>query len=112
MKRGKASIAVIRAKGQITIPSVIRETAHLKAGDRFDVSITPDGILLRPPKLAAATQAWFWTPAWQKAEREASHDIRKGRMRNIQDRRGLLAKIREVGIIRRLCDKCATIRNP
>ena len=92
MKRDKASIAVIRAKGQITIPSVIRETAHLKAGDRFDVSITPDGILLRPPKLAAATQAWFWTPAWQKAEREASHDIRKGRMRTFKTDEGFLRR--------------------
>jgi len=28
-----------------------------------------------------AAQAWFWAPAWQKAERQASDDIRKGRTR-------------------------------
>ena len=47
----------------------------------MEVVITADGILLRPRKLVDATQAWFWTPAWQKGEREASEDIRQGRTR-------------------------------
>ena len=83
----------MRAKGQITIPSSIREGAHLRVGDPYEVLITPDGILLRPPKLAAATQVWFWTPAWQKAESEASHDIRKGRMRTFKTDEAFLRRL-------------------
>ena len=52
----------------------------------------PEGILLRPQKPVAATQSWFWTPAWQKAEREASDDIRKGRMRTFKTDEGFLRR--------------------
>lgn len=38
-------------------------------------------ILLRPHKMIDSTQAWFWTRAWRKREREASKDIRSGRVR-------------------------------
>lgn len=80
MKQRK-QLAVIRDKGQVTIPSGIRKAAHLGEGDTVEVVITADGILLRPRKLVDATQAWFWTPTWQKGEREATEDIRQGRTR-------------------------------
>jgi antitoxin PrlF len=81
MKRKKATLAVIRDRGQVTIPSDIRRKAQLDEGDSVEVVITADGILLRPRKVVDATQAWFWTPTWQKAEREASEDIRRGSTR-------------------------------
>ena len=28
------------------------------------------------------SQAWFWTPEWQAAEREATEDIKAGRVRD------------------------------
>ena len=64
----------------MTIPREIREAAHLEEGDPVDVEITPEGILLRPQKVIDATQAWFWTPEWQEGERQASADIREGRV--------------------------------
>lgn len=70
----------VRAKGQVTIPREIRERAHLEEGDPVEVEMVPEGILLRPLKVIDATQAWFWTPEWQKGEREASADITKGRV--------------------------------
>jgi antitoxin PrlF len=73
-------VSVIRAKGQVTIPQDIREAAHLEAGDPVDIEITADGILLRPKKLIDASQAWFWTQEWQAGEREASADIKAGRV--------------------------------
>ena len=71
----------VRAKGQVTIPRDIRERAHLEEGDPVDVEMVPEGILLKPQKLIDATQAWFWTPAWQAGEREASLDIAEGRLK-------------------------------
>ncbi len=69
----------VRPKGQITIPAQIRKAAHLEEGDPVEFVITPEGILLRPRKVIDATQAWFWTPAWQAGEREASAEIAAGR---------------------------------
>jgi AbrB family looped-hinge helix DNA binding protein len=73
-------VSVMRAKGQLTIPQDIRDSIHLEAGDPVEIEITADGILLRPKKLIDASQAWFWTRAWQAGEREASADIEAGRV--------------------------------
>ena len=72
---------VVREKGQITIPAAIRKATHLEEGDPVDVSVTPEGILLRPKKTIDTAQAWFWSTTWQKREQEASEDIRRGRIR-------------------------------
>ena len=37
-------------------------------------------ILLRPKRLIRKGQEWFWTDAWQAAEREADADLRAGRV--------------------------------
>ena len=73
-------VSVIRAKGQVTIPQDVREAAHLEEGDPVEIEITADGILLRPKKLIDASQAWFWAREWQDGEREASADIKAGRV--------------------------------
>jgi antitoxin PrlF len=71
--------SVFRRKGQVTIPPEVRKAAHLEEGDPIEVQLVPEGILLRPQKVVDATQTWFWTPAWQAGEREATQDIEKGR---------------------------------
>ena len=70
----------VRAKGQITLPREIRESAHIEEGDPIEFVMTEDGILLRPMKQIDASQAWFWTPEWQAGEREAEGDIAAGRV--------------------------------
>ena len=74
------TVAIMRAKGQVTIPQDVREAAHLEEGDPIEVVVTADGILLRPKKLIDASQAWFWTPEWQQGERAASADVEAGRL--------------------------------
>jgi antitoxin PrlF len=69
----------LRAKGQITLPEDIRRAARLEEGDLLEAEITSEGILLRPQKVIDATQAWFWTPEWQKGEREADADLAAGK---------------------------------
>ena len=70
-----SEIILLRAKGQLTLPAGIRESARLEEGDPLVVEVTPDGILLRPQKVIDASQAWFWEEAWQAGEREASAQI-------------------------------------
>lgn len=79
-KENAVIVAIMRAKGQVTIPQDVREAAHLEEGDPIEVVVTADGILLRPKKLIDASQAWFWTPDWQQGERAASADVEAGRL--------------------------------
>lgn len=73
------SLTRVRAKGQITIPDDIRRAAHVEEGDYVELSVEDDAIVLRPRALVPKSQAWFWSPAWQAGEREASQDIAAGR---------------------------------
>ena len=87
------SVSVIRAKGQVTIPQDVREAAHLEEGDPVEIEITADGILLRPKKLIDASQAWFWSQAWQEGERAASADIKAGRVTTVASSEAFLASL-------------------
>jgi antitoxin PrlF len=75
-----ATRTVLRSRGQVTVPEAIRRAANLQPGDPIDVELTEDGILLRPIRDIDPSQAWFWTPEWQRGEREASVEIAAGRV--------------------------------
>ncbi len=89
------SISIVRAKGQITIPREVREAAHLREGDPVEVEMTREGILLRPRKIVDSTQAWFWTPAWQAGEAEATADIEAGKVEVFETGEDFLASLGE-----------------
>lgn len=86
----------LRAKGQITLPEEIRSRAHLEEGDLLDAEITEDGILLRPRKVIDATQAWFWTSAWQAGERAADADREAGRVETFDSGDALVEALRSI----------------
>lgn len=90
------SRTVVRGKGQITIPSDIRKAAHLEEGDPVEVEVVAEGILIRPHKVIDATQAWFWTPAWQAGEREASEQLARGEGRVFLSDEEFLAALDEL----------------
>jgi AbrB family looped-hinge helix DNA binding protein len=75
------SLTRIRPKGQVTLPDSIRRQARLEEGDYLEVAVEDGAIVMRPKKLIDADQAWFWTDAWQRGEREASEDIARDRVR-------------------------------
>ncbi len=85
--------AILRSKGQLTIPAEIREAAHLEEGDPVEVVVVEDGILLRPQKVIDGTQAWFWSSAWQAGEREASDEIERGEGRVFESGADFLASL-------------------
>ena len=65
---------------QVSIPKAIRDRMRIQQGDFIEVSERDGEIVMTPKKLINADQAWFWTPEWQKGEREADEDIRAGRL--------------------------------
>ena len=72
--------AIIRSRGQLTIPAELREAAHIEEGDPIDMGLVDGAIVMRPLKGVDASQSWFWTEEWQAGEREAEADIAAGRM--------------------------------
>jgi antitoxin MazE len=65
---------------QVSIPKEIRDRLRIEQGDYVDVTVRDGEIVMVPKKLVDADQAWFWTPEWQKGEREAVEDIRADRV--------------------------------
>lgn len=87
------SLTRVRPKGQITIPEEVRRALRLEEGDLVEVAIEGGSIVLRPKRLIEASQAWFWTDAWQAGEREASADIDAGRVTRYQSDDELLRSL-------------------
>ena len=46
--------------------------------------MSQDSLILTPKRLVDKSQAYFWSPEWQTAEREASDDITSGRVREFE----------------------------
>lgn len=85
----------MREKGQVTIPAEVRRATRLEEGDPIEVEIVEEGILLRPQKVIDATQAWFWTDAWQAGERAASEELAAGKGKTYESGDEFLASLDE-----------------
>ena len=69
------------AKHQITIPHRISKALRLKKGDHMLMRLVGGRVEVIPVSLIPKDQLWFWTPEWQKKEREADEDIATGRVK-------------------------------
>lgn len=87
------TLTKLTRNGQITLPAAARRALGVEEGDYVGVHVTEDRIILTPKKLVDKSQAYFWSPEWQKAEREASEDIAAGRIRESHDVEDLIAKL-------------------
>ncbi len=70
--------ALIRSRGQITLPREIREALHVEEGDDVAFVVEAGQVTMRGMKSIPAEQSWFWTEAWQAGEREASEQVVAG----------------------------------
>ena len=75
-----AERAVLRSKGQLTLPTEIRRLAGLDEGDLLEFEVVEGRIVVTTLKAIDPQDAWFWTDEWQAGEREASADIAAGRL--------------------------------
>jgi len=71
----------ITRHGQITLPASVRKKLGVGEGDIVEIDVVDEHAVLMPKKLVDKSQAYFWTKEWQQAEREASEDIRAGRIK-------------------------------
>ena len=68
--------------GQITLPASVRKELGVAEGDLVEIEIVDEHAVLIPKKLVDKSQTYFWTKEWQEAEREASEDIKAGRVKS------------------------------
>ena len=66
------------AKRQVTIPHRISAALRLKEGDRLLMRLVGGRLEMIPASLVPKDQLWFWTPEWQKKEREVDEALARG----------------------------------
>lgn len=89
--------AVIRARGQITLPAETRLQLGLKEGDHVIVTVADGRAILTPAALIPRDQRWYWTPEWQAGEREVEADRAAGRRGQVYGADEFLAAL-ETGV--------------
>ncbi len=90
----EAGLIKVTRNGQVTLPASARRQLRVEEGDYMAVRVTEDSIILTPKTLIDKSQAYFWTPEWQAAEREASADIAEGRVQEFENIDDLVAGLR------------------
>lgn len=81
--------------GQVTLPASIRRLLHIEEGDFIEMRVAGDGVILTPKKLIDKSQAYFWSPEWQAAERETDEDIAAGRIHQFEDVEDAIVHLRK-----------------
>lgn len=87
------TLTKVTRNGQVTLPAPARRALHVEEGDYVEVRVTDDSIVLTPKKFVDKSQAYFWSAAWQAAEREASEDIAAGRVHAAKNANDLIANL-------------------
>jgi bifunctional DNA-binding transcriptional regulator/antitoxin component of YhaV-PrlF toxin-antitoxin module len=82
------------AKNQVTIPHRISKALRLKKGDHMLMRLVGRRVEMIPASLIPKDQLWFWTPEWQKKEREADEDIAQGRVKEFASADELIADLK------------------
>jgi len=76
--------ARIRGRGQLTLPTEVREALRVGEGDEVEFTHHDDGtVTVRGLKTILADQAWFWSPDWQAGERESDEEIASGELSQV-----------------------------
>ena len=76
-----ATYSRVTRHGQITLPASVRKKLGVGEGDIVEIDVVAEHAVLMPKKLVDKSQAYFWSKEWQEAEREASEDIKAGRVK-------------------------------
>ena len=73
------------AKQQVTIPHRISNALRLKKGDHLLFRLVGGRVEMIPACLIPKDQLWYWTPEWQKKEREVDESLARGDYKEAED---------------------------
>ena len=78
---------------QVSLPKEVVKKLGLRVNDYVEIQVENNRILMEPQMVIPKDQAYFYTPEWQKGEKEAEEDIRKGRVTKTKNLKELLRKL-------------------
>ena len=84
----------VGAKHQVTIPHRISKALRLKKGDHMLIRLVGGRVEMVPVSLIPKDQLWFWTPEWQKKERDADEEIARGNIKGTDSVEELLRELK------------------
>ncbi|MBI2859675.1 MAG: AbrB/MazE/SpoVT family DNA-binding domain-containing protein [Chloroflexi bacterium] len=90
-----ATYSKVTRHGQVTLPASVRRKLGIQEGDLLEVVVDDDKAVLLPKKMVDKSLAYFWTKEWQEAEREASDDIKAGRVKTFDSVEKLIEDLDE-----------------
>lgn len=88
-------IVSLKQKSQVTIPQDIMESMHLNVGDKMEVYVTDNQIVLKPVLVISKDQNWFFSKEWQDKEKQVERDIQKGRIKKANSTNELLSELKK-----------------
>ncbi|MBN1148770.1 MAG: AbrB/MazE/SpoVT family DNA-binding domain-containing protein [Anaerolineales bacterium] len=78
--------ARLRARGQVTLPSEVRELLGVDPGDDLLFGVDEKGrICIERAHVIPPDQLWFWSDRWQEMERQVEANIAAGRVQRFGD---------------------------
>lgn len=87
-------IISVKQKSQVTIPQDIMESMHLNVGDKMEVYMADNQIVLKPVLVISKDQSWFFSKEWQEKEKQVEKDIQKGRIKKVFSSDELLSELK------------------
>ncbi|MCE5223583.1 AbrB/MazE/SpoVT family DNA-binding domain-containing protein [bacterium] len=88
-------IVSLKQKSQVTIPQDIMESMHLNVGDKMEVYVADNQIVLKPVLVISKDQSWFFSNEWQEKEKQVEKDIQKGRIKKVISSDELVAELKK-----------------
>ena len=79
---------------QFALPKEIAKILHIQVNDYLEIHIEDNKVVIEPQVMIPKSQAYFYTPEWQKDEKRADRDIREGRTIDAKNVKELIKKIR------------------
>jgi len=80
---------------QIALPRAFVTALRLHADDYLDIAIKDNKIVIEPQIMVPKSQAYFYTPEWQKDETDAGEDIKHNRTTKTKNVKELFKKFDE-----------------
>ena len=88
----------LRTKGQITLPSEIRNLLSVAEGDDLLFSTDEKGhVVISRAQIVPPDQAWFWSERWQKMEQLAQAELDAGNVVEFPDVAAALTALDQIG---------------
>jgi antitoxin MazE len=89
----ESTIVSVKQKSQVTIPQPIMEKIKLTIGDKLEIFVKDNQIVLKPVVMISKDQCWFFSKEWQEKEKRVEQDIQNGQIVSVSSTQELLDEL-------------------